>query len=289
MTPPRRILITGGEGYVGSAVVAHLLERGHDVTTLTRPNAVAHDGVRVVRGDARDVNAIRDAVRGADAVAHLAAHPHPRDHPAHEVFGNNTQATFNVLWTAGEQGVRRFAIASSVNASGLLMNPHSHLPDRYPVDESVKVDLADPYSLSKHVDEATLHTVCRRFEASGVALRLPLMVSAEVAHDLRTWAAGEGALGVADGWGWLDIRDGAEAFRLALVADYTGAHVVHVAAHTTFQDVPTEQLLKLYAPDVPRARSYDQFEAPIDTSKAERLLGFRPRIQSPGMPKPREA
>jgi nucleoside-diphosphate-sugar epimerase len=283
-----RILVTGGEGLVGSAVVANLLDAGHALTTLTLPGVTPHDGVRVVRGDARDVEAVRDALAGVDAVAHLAAHPHPRDHPAPVVFSNNTHATFTVLWTAAEAGVRRFAIASSVNAAGLLMNPFGHLPDRYPVDERVKVDLADPYSLSKHTDEFTLHTVCRRFGASGVALRLPLMVSPELARDLRAWAAGAPESGAADGWGWLDTRDGAEAFRLALVGDYVGSHVVHVAARTTFQDVPTEELLDRYAPGVPRARRFEDRRAPIDTANAERLLGFRPRFDDPPHSEPRE-
>jgi nucleoside-diphosphate-sugar epimerase len=272
------VLVTGGEGLVGSAVVAQLLAHGHPVTTLTLPDARPHDGVRVVRGDARDPEAVADAADGAAAVVHLAAIPNPWHDPAPTVFGNNVLATFTVLWTAAERGVRRFAIAGSVNATGLPMNPHRPKPPRYPIDESVPADIADPYSLSKHADETTLRAVCRRFGASGAALRLPLMVAPERAAELRAWSAARAAEGAAEGWSWLDVRDGAEAFRLAVVADYEGPHVVQVAATDTIQGTPTEELLDRHAPDIARARAFPGHEAPVDTARARDLLGFVPRF-----------
>jgi nucleoside-diphosphate-sugar epimerase len=277
-----RILVTGGEGLVGSAVVAHLLESGHDVTTLSLPGSTPHEAVRVVRGDTRDADVVAAAVRDVDAVAHLAAIPSPWDDPAPVVFGNNTLGTFTVLWTAAEQGVRRFAIASSVNAAGLLMNPDKPQPPYFPIDEDIPPDLADPYSLSKQTDEHTLRAVCRRFGAAGVAFRLPLMVSDENAAELHDWQAARPAETLGDGWGWLHVRDGAQAFRLAVTAaDLHGAHVVHVAARDTIQDVPTEDLIARYAPGVPRTEKYPGRTAPIDTRRATALLGFVPRLGDP--------
>jgi nucleoside-diphosphate-sugar epimerase len=157
------------------------------------------------------------------------------------------------------------------------MNPHAPPPARYPIDERVPPDVADPYSLSKQVDEMTLRAVCRRFGAAGFALRLPLMISDANRTALRVWAAKDAAGGRGDGWGWLDVRDGAEAFRLALTVPCDGAQVVHLAAADTFQDVPTEELLARYAPDVPRTRHFPGRTAPVDTSRARELLGFTPR------------
>jgi nucleoside-diphosphate-sugar epimerase len=281
MSPPR-VLVTGAEGLVGRAVVTRLLEAGHPVTTLTLPDATPHAGVRVVRGDARDPDTVREAAEGAQAVAHLAAYPTPRGRPAPDVFGNNVTATFATLWTAAELGIRRFVIASSVNAIGRLFHPHRPLPPRYPIDEATPPDLADPYSLSKHVDEATLGAVCRAFDASGVALRLPMMVAPDDAPRLVAWSRGHAADGARDGWGWLDVRDGAECFRLALTADYAGAHVVQLAARTTLQDLPTAELLARHAPGVPVEGAYPDRAAPIDARGARRLLGFEPRHATPG-------
>jgi nucleoside-diphosphate-sugar epimerase len=279
---PPRVLVTGAEGLVGRAVTARLLAAGHPVTTLSPPDATPHAGVRVVRGDARDPAAVREAAEGTAAVAHLAAYPTPRGRPATDVFGNNVTATFATLWTAAEQGVRRFVIASSVNAIGLLFHPHRPLPARYPIDETTPPDLADPYSLSKRVDEETLRAVCRAFGASGMALRMPLMVAPDNAARLVAWSREHAADGARDGWGWLDVRDGAEAFRLALTRAYEGAHVAQLAAATTLQELATAELLARYAPGVPVDAPFAGHDAPIDTSEARRLLGFEPRRATPG-------
>lgn len=278
-----RILVTGGDGMVGSAVVRHLLAAGHDVTTLTLPGVTPHAGVspkkiRRVFGDARSTDAVTDALDGVAAVAHLAAIPNPLNDPAPVVFANNTQATFTVLWTAASLGVRRFAIASSVSAAGRSFNPHRPPPPAFPVDETMPADLGDPYGLSKHVDELTLGTVCRRFGAAGVALRLPLMIAPSNVELMRR---ADLASEVGNGWAWLDVRDGAEAFRLALTVPLTGAHVVHLAAAEIFPDGETEDLLDRHAPGVPRRRSFAAREVPVDTGRARALLGFEPRYRVP--------
>ncbi len=277
------VLVTGAEGLVGSAVVAELLAHGHLVTTLSLPDAVVHDGVTVVRGDATDAEAVGRAVDGVDAVVHLAAFPNPWDHPAWVTFGNNTLATFTVLWAAADAGVRRFAVASSVNATGLLLNPKHPLPARFPIDEDLPSRIADPYSLSKQVDEHTLRAVCERFGASGVAFRLPLVVPPTRATGLRDWARERVGIGAGEGWGWIDSRDAAEAFRLAITVPVDGVHVVQLAARTTLQDVPTEELIRAWAPSVPRDRAFDGAAAPIDISRAHDLLGFEPRFDEPGI------
>ncbi|MET0772784.1 MAG: NAD(P)-dependent oxidoreductase [Candidatus Limnocylindrales bacterium] len=278
----QRILVTGGGGRVGRAVVARLLDAGHPVTTLSLADAVPQQGVRVVRGDARDPAIVADALEDVEAVAHLAAIPTPRGRPAPEVFANNVTATFSVLWTAAERGVRRFVIASSVNAIGLLFHPHRPLPARYPLDETTPADIADPYSLSKATDEATLHAVCRAFGGSGVALRMPLMVAPADAAGLTTWAREHDADGARDGWGWLDVRDGAECFQLALDGAYEGVHVLQVAAPTTLQERSTAELLARYAPGVPVRGALTGHAAPIDTGRARSVLGFEPRHLVPG-------
>lgn len=283
-SPAFPVLVTGGEGLVGRAVVARLLDAGHPVTTLSPPGADPHPGVRVVRGDARDPDAVREAVAGVVAVAHLAALPGLTQGTATEVYGNNTLATFTVLWTAAEAGVRRFAIAGSVNATGLLMNPRHPLPDRYPVDEGTRSEIADPYSLSKAVDEVILAAVCRRFDASGVALRMPLMLSPDNAAGLREWQAARSDEGAGDGWAWLDVRDAAEAFRLALLRLEPGAEVVHLAARDTIQAAPTQELLDRHAPGVPRDRDFPDHTAPVDVSHAHDLLGWEPRHHDLGRP-----
>ena len=67
-----RILVTGGAGFIGAAVVDELQADGHDVVVLDQ-RAVRRPGVRSVVGDVRHVDAWSRALKGADAVCHLAA------------------------------------------------------------------------------------------------------------------------------------------------------------------------------------------------------------------------
>lgn len=68
-----RLLVTGGRGLLGSAVVRGLAGRGHDVTVLQRSPAGHGPAVREVLGDITDPEVVRTAVAGADGVVHLAA------------------------------------------------------------------------------------------------------------------------------------------------------------------------------------------------------------------------
>ena len=75
------VLITGGAGYVGSQAAAHLLAEGLQVTVYDRLLYGAeallafrhNDRFRLIRGDVRDGTALREALKGIDAVIHLAA------------------------------------------------------------------------------------------------------------------------------------------------------------------------------------------------------------------------
>lgn len=156
-----KILVTGGSGYIGSAVVRELLEGGEKVKVLVRGTVNRNlDGLDVecVTGDITDFHSINDALRGCDRVFHLAAKyaiwlPDPKN-----IYWVNVQGTKNVLEACLQKKIKKVVYTSSVAALG------AHGKER-PADESARFNLwhtRDHYYLSKFRAEQTALDYHRR-------------------------------------------------------------------------------------------------------------------------------
>lgn len=112
------ILLTGGTGVVGSALLPMLLDQGHDVRCLVRdPRRLGADRVRVQLSlaDLGDPRGLRHAVRGVDTVIHLAAAM--RDQPPRKVEEITALGTHRLLAAAERAGVKRFIFFSALGAT----------------------------------------------------------------------------------------------------------------------------------------------------------------------------
>lgn len=115
-----RLLVTGGTGFVGPAVVRALLARGHDVRLLARKPADADvrelqaAGAEVVQGDMTDAGSLRRAVAGQEAVVHLVAIRQGRPEQFERVM---TQGTRDLVAASGEAGISRFVLMSALGTS----------------------------------------------------------------------------------------------------------------------------------------------------------------------------
>lgn len=271
------MLVTGADGRIGRATVEALVAGGSPVTALSpawrRPSAAD----RVVTGDATDEADVAHALRDVDAVVHLGAIAHRDLAAPYEVYRTNTDATFNVLAQAGTAGVKRAVIASSINAFGVPMSHHDVLPAYFPIDEEIPARLDDWYSLSKRSDELTAQMAASRWGMGVVAIRFPHVNTAEELRRLSTEAAAAPAALVREGWSYLDLRDAVDVILASLVADVRGDLVVGVAASDTLIDEDSSELLDRFAPDVARTRAIPGRSSLIDTTRAERHLGFSPR------------
>ena len=113
----RRVLVTGLNGAVGSAMRPALAER-YELSALSRSGVSGLPAERVFRADISDFGAIRPAFEGIDTVVHLAADggvnsSDGMDAPWEAMLQNNIIGTFNVLEAARQAGARRVVLASS--------------------------------------------------------------------------------------------------------------------------------------------------------------------------------
>lgn len=271
----KRILVTGAAGRLGRATIALLATNGVETVGLDLVTAQDTGAGRFVTGPVDDPEAVRDAIGGCDAVIHLAAIPAPTLGTPEEVFGRNSLATFTVLNTAGRAGIGRAVIASSQSIFGLAFAPVPLAPAYLPLDDALPLQVADPYALSKQADEATGAMAARRYGMTVVALRYPLLGSADRLPTIAERYRDDPASGARSFWAYLDHRDAARAAWLGLHRPLVGYHMFHVAAPETLAARPTDELLDRFYPGVPRHRPLLGQTVPIDLGPAEGLLGFR--------------
>jgi dihydroflavonol-4-reductase len=148
-----KVFVTGATGFVGSHVARHLADQGAQLRVLTRAtsNVANLEGIAadVVVGDLREPEGLRSAIRGCDALMHVAADYRLWVRDPKAMYAANVEGTRALLRLAREEGVRRCVYTSSVATMGFKS-------DGTIVDENSPVSLADMighYKRSKFLAE----------------------------------------------------------------------------------------------------------------------------------------
>ncbi len=274
------MVVTGGSGKLGRAVVSDLLEHDYEVVVLDRVRP--SDGrASFTETDLTDYGQVVEAFTAidsrysrVDAVVHLAAIPGPGARPNAVTFSHNVSASYHVFAAARAAGVKNVVWASSETLLGL---PLDTPPAYIPIDEDHPVRPESAYALGKLMDETMAAQFCRWDpELKLIGLRFSnVMEIADYAafpsfnHDpmLRKWNL----------WGYIDARDGAQAVRKALEYKGTGLEVCIIANADTVMTTPSAELAAQVFPGVPVTRELSGTETMLSIDKARRLLGYEPR------------
>jgi dTDP-glucose 4,6-dehydratase len=296
----KRILVTGGAGFISSSFVRHLLTTTpHDVVSLDAltyagnvdnlSDVMGHERLSFVHGDIRDRALVSDIVRDVDVIINAAAESHVEKSivdGAREFVTTNVEGTQVLLDAIREAPVERFVLISSSEVYGTA--------ESAPMDEEHPLNPRSPYAATKAGADRLAYSYYVTYELPIVIVRPfnnygPYQHPEKVVPRFITQALADLPLTVhGDGHAsrdWLYVEDHAEAIDAVLAADLgdVAGEVLNVATGVDISvsqiaDVVLDQLgkpasLKVHLPERP-----GQVDRHIgSTEKAERLLGWRAR------------
>jgi len=296
-TPPGSVLVTGGAGYLGSALVGELLEAGYRVRALDllvhgSPNSLLHVwGSRrfdFVRADIRDDEAVRRALEGMTAVVHLAAivgDPACARDPelAREV---NYDATGRLLALADGANVQKFVFASTCSNYGKADDDGKALVTEdwplKPISIYAETKVEAEKAVLRHARDGFCTTCLRFATVYGVSprMRFDLTVN-EFARDV---ALGRELVVYGEQFWrpYIHVRDAARAVQVALqtVDDELCGEVFNVGStQENYRKLDLVELLTARFPDAVIRfvqRDEDPRDYRVSFEKIRSQLAFRP-------------
>ena len=268
----KRIIVTGGSGKAGRAVVRDLL--AHDYVVLNVDLLRAQQPLApYLKVDLTDLGQTFEALRGADAVVHLAAIPAPGLQTAEVTFRTNITSTYNVFQAATALGLERVVWASSETTLGL---PFDRVRPAYaPIDEDHPLYPETSYALSKVLSEELARQFNRWSDIPFVGLRFSNVMEPDDYQRFPTYWT-DPRQRKWNLWGYVDARDVAQSCRLGLEAPIQGAQSFIIAAADTVMNRPNRELMAEVFPDVPLREGIGDFDTLLSIAKARQVLGYTP-------------
>jgi dTDP-glucose 4,6-dehydratase len=296
----KRVLVTGGAGFISSNVVRHLLEATpHEVVSLDAltyagnlenlAEVLSHERLSFVQGDIRDAELVRDVVAGVDVIVNAAAESHVEKsilEGASEFVTTNVEGTQILLDAIRLTPVERFILISSSEVYGTA--------EAAPMDELHPLNPRSPYAATKAGADRLAYSYFVTYGLPIVILRpfnnygpcqhpekvIPRFITSALADEPLT-VHGDGSA-TRD---WLYVGDDAEAIEAAIAADIDAVRgeVVNVAtgADISVSDIADLVLSTLGKPPSLKVH-VDERPGQVDrhigsTDKAARLLGWAAR------------
>ncbi|MEW2513130.1 NAD(P)-dependent oxidoreductase [Streptomyces sp. NPDC046870] len=212
MPAPRTILLTGAAGGLGTLMRSLLPEYGYTLRLFDMRPVEGEPGA--ITADLGDKEALREAVRGVDAILHLAGIS--LEAPFEKILRSNIEGTYNLYEAARLAGVPRIVFASSNHAVGFTPAPRAGEP-LIPVDTPRRPDTF--YGLSKSFGEDLAQLYWDKHGLETVSVRIGSCFPEPTSVRMLSV--------------WMSPADGARLFHAALTAEEVGHTVVYGSSANT--------------------------------------------------------
>jgi UDP-glucose 4-epimerase len=286
-----RALVTGGAGFIGSALVPALAEAGYDVRVVDDlsvgdPANVERAGAELRKGDVRDLELVTTAARGCDVVFHLAAGAGVIESVTDPLtnFDQNVRGTLTVLEATRQAEVPRLVFSSSNAPLG---------ENAYPASEDKPVAPLSPYGASKAAGEAYCSAYHGAYGMDAVVVRFSNAYGPRSAHKgnviplfIRRMRAGEELVVYGDGGQTRDFvfcEDLAAGLIAAAQTPGVGGQIFQLASGVETSLNRLLELLSTASGMSPRVRREPPRPGEILRNyslvdKARRVLGYAPAV-----------
>ena len=288
-----KTLVTGGAGFIGSAVVPTLQKEGHDVYVLDNLSFGSRDFINInddhfYLADIRDAKKVEDAINdiSPDMIVHLAAiHfiPYCNQHPF-EAADTNIRGTMNILSAAGKlKGLKKIFFASTAAVYPIYDEAVSETHELHPLDIYGLSKLTGEYLLKKFHLETDIDTiVCRFFNAFGPNETNPHLIpeiEKQLREGLRTIKLGN----LTPKRDFIHTHDMANAVKLLLSLENTGYDTFNLGRGIEYSVVEIVEAFErqlgekiTIEVDEARVRKVERQHLLADVSKLKRVAGWEP-------------
>lgn len=288
----KKVLVTGGAGFIGSTLTRSLLEKDYTVTILDnlsigiRDNLPKSDKLRLVTGDVRDFELISTTIRGHKYIMHLAAQafiPLSYELPL-QVAEANSVGSMNVFKACLNHSVKRLVHISSSEVYGSAK--YIPMDEKHPLcpqsTYAVAKAAADMWAQTFHWEHKLPVVILRPFNTFGPRESLPYFIPEMIRQCLKEPRIRVGNLGTSRDFTY--VEDTVKAMIAALERENMEGEIINIGTSKTWKMKDILDLIRMETKteekevvvDKKRLRPYDVSTLITDNSKARKILRWKP-------------